>query len=100
MAVIGLRGGKPILRRYSTWYVARELDPQWELRDSGWRIQVEGDTSLDVSIGFDVPPADYASYSPGLTAHPVVNAVRYVCDAAPGLLHTSDLPMIIPYLGR
>jgi len=99
MGVIGLRNGKPVLRRFSTWYVARELDPQWELRDSGWRMQVEGDTSLDVSIAFVVSKDDYAGYSPGLTAHPVVNAVPYVCDAAPGILQTAELPVIIPYLG-
>jgi 4-hydroxy-tetrahydrodipicolinate reductase len=99
MGVIGLREGQPIIRRFSTWYVARDLDPAWDLRDSGWRIEVQGDTSLDVSIAFDVAPEDYASYSPGLTAHPVVNAVPYVCDAAPGILETADLPPIIPYLG-
>ena len=99
MGVIGLRQGKPVLRRFSIWYVARDLDPQWELRDSGWRMQVDGDTSLDVSIAFAVAAEDYARFSPGLTAHPVVNAVPYVCDAAPGLLHTTDLPMIVPYLG-
>lgn len=99
MGVIGLRRGKPVLRRFSVWYVTKDLDPQWELRDSGWRMQVEGDTSLDVSIGFTVAPEHYANYSPGLTAHPVVNAVPYVCDAAPGILHTNELPMLVPYLG-
>jgi hypothetical protein len=99
MGVIGLRKGRPVLRRFSIWYVARDLDPQWELRDSGWRMQVEGDTSLDVSIAFSVAQSDYASYSPGLTAHPVVNAVPYVCDAPPGILHTTDLPVMVPYLG-
>ena len=99
MGIIGLRRGKPLLRRFSTWYVTRDLDPQWELHDSGWRMQVDGDTSLDVSIAFTVSAENYSSYSPGLTAHPVINAAPYVCDAAPGILHTSDLPIIIPYLG-
>ena len=99
MGVIGLRRGKPLLQRFSTWYVARDLDPAWELRDSGWRMQVKGDTSLDVTIAFDVAAQDYATYSPGLTAHPVVNAVPYICEAKPGLLETRDLPMIIPSFG-
>jgi len=98
MGVIGLRNGAPFLKRYSTWYVARDLDPAWELRDSGWRIQVKGDTSLDASIAFDVSDEDYAAYSPGLTAHPVVNAAPYVVEAKAGLLQTNDLPMIIPSL--
>jgi 4-hydroxy-tetrahydrodipicolinate reductase len=98
MAVIGLRNGEPLLKRYSTWYIARDLDPSWELRDSGWRMQVKGDTSLDVSIVFDVADGDYADYSPGLTAHPVVNVAPYVVEAEPGILETNDLPMIVPTL--
>jgi 4-hydroxy-tetrahydrodipicolinate reductase len=96
MGVIGSRKGKPLLRRFSTWYLTRELDPAWELQDSGWRLQVKGDTSLEVSIAFDVSSEDYPAYSPGLTAHPVINAVAYVCDAAPGILETPDLPMPVP----
>lgn len=99
MGVIGSRGGKAVLRRFSIWYVTKELEPQWDLRDSGWRMQVEGDTSLDVSIAFDVSRSDYAAYSPGLTAHPIINSAIYVCEAQPGILHTSDLPVLIPYFG-
>jgi 4-hydroxy-tetrahydrodipicolinate reductase len=97
MGVIGLRHGRPLLSRYSVWYLVRDLDQPWELRDSGWRMQVKGDTSLDVSVGFDVVQEDYAAYSPGLTAHPVINALPYVVAAPPGLLETRDLPQIIPY---
>ena len=35
-------------------------------------------------------PEDDPAYSPGLTAHPVINAVPYVCDSPPGLLETRD----------
>lgn len=99
MGVIGLKNGKKLLRRYSIWYASRDLDPGWELMDSGWRMQVDGDASLDVSIAFNVPKEDYSGYSPGLTAHPIINATPYVCDAAPGILQTSELPPIIPYFG-
>lgn len=99
MGVIGLRGGQEVLRRFSVWHVTRDLDPAWELRESGWRMQVKGDTSLDVTIGFDVGAEDYAAYSPGLTAHPVINAVPYVCAAAPGIVETSEMPMMVPWLG-
>lgn len=99
MGFIGWRDGKPLLQRFSTWYVTRDIDQPWELRDSGWRMQVKGDTSLDVSIAFDVAEADYAAYSPGLTAHPVINALPFVCAAAPGILETRDLPTIVADLG-
>jgi 4-hydroxy-tetrahydrodipicolinate reductase len=98
MGVFGVRSGKQIFRRYSTWYVARDLEPAWELQDSGWRMQITGDTSLDVKIAFDVAPEDYAGYSPGLTAHPVINAASLVIEAKPGLLQTNDLPMFVPTL--
>ncbi|MFC0203998.1 NAD(P)H-dependent amine dehydrogenase family protein [Novosphingobium soli] len=98
MGVFGVRAGRPILRRYSTWYVTRDLDPGWALQDSGWRVEVRGDTSLDVSIAFDVAPEDYAAYSPGLTAHPLINAAPHVIAAKPGILETRDLPVITPRL--
>jgi hypothetical protein len=100
MGFIGWRKGKALLQRFSTWYVTPDLDQPWELRDSGWRIRVKGDTSLDVSIGFDVAEDDYGDYSPGLTAHPLVNAVPYVCAAPPGLIETRELPMIVPQLNE
>jgi 2,4-diaminopentanoate dehydrogenase len=96
MGVIGLRGGLPLVQRFSIWYVAKDTDPQWELQTSGWRFHVKGDTSLDVSVNFDVSKDDYAAYSPGLTAHPVVNAVPFVCGAAPGIVQTPELPMLVP----
>lgn len=100
MAVRGWHQGREVLTRYSLWYVTRDTDPAWEFRDSGWRVQVKGDTSLDVSIGFDVTPEAYPAYSPGLTAHPVINALPYVCEAAQGIVHTADLPMLAPYFGK
>jgi len=99
MGIIGLRNGEPVLQRFSIWYVAKDLEPQWELRDSGWRMLVKGDTSLDVTIGFDVSKEDYPGYSPNLTAHPVINAVPYVCEASPGIVETRELPMLAPFLG-
>jgi 4-hydroxy-tetrahydrodipicolinate reductase len=59
-------------------------------------VQVLGDTPLDVGIRFPVEPERYAQVSPGFTAHPAVNAVPAVCDAAPGIRTTFDLPRIIP----
>jgi 4-hydroxy-tetrahydrodipicolinate reductase len=36
--------------------------------------------------------------TPGLTAHPPVNAIPYVCAAPPGIKTTVDLPRILAYL--
>ena len=89
-----------LLRFCANWYCTRDIDrPDWELRESGWRIRVEGDTPLDVHISFPVAPEDYAAFTPGLTAHRAVNAIPAVCDAPPGIRTTADLPQIIAQLG-
>jgi 2,4-diaminopentanoate dehydrogenase len=99
MTVSGMRGGRPVVRFRANWYCATELEPAWELRDTGWRVMVEGDTPLDVTIGFPVPPERWAETSPGLTAHRAVNAVPVVCEAEPGIRTTVELPHVIAELG-
>lgn len=99
IAISAIHDGKPLLRRLTTWHVTRDLDPAWELRASGWHLIVEGDTPLDVMVSFPVPAEDWGVFSPKLTAHRPVNAVSYVCEAAPGIRTTADLAQVIPYLG-
>lgn len=100
IAIIGMTDGRPRFRFRANWYATdRIIDADWELRASGWRVRVEGDTPLDVSIRFPVAPEDYAAFTPGLTAHRAVNAVHAVCDAPPGIATTSSLCQVIPNLG-
>ena len=99
LTVSGMRDGRPVLRFRATWYCTTELDPAWDLRATGWRVMVEGDAPLDVDIRFPVPPERWADTSPGLTAHRAVNAVPVVCEAAPGIRTTVDLPQVIAMLG-
>jgi len=87
------------MRLRQTWYVTTDLDPAWELQDTGWRMLIEGDTPLDIRIGFPAPPEEWAATSPGLTAHRPVNVVPYVCDAEPGIKTTVDLPQVIATFG-
>ncbi|MEO6248253.1 MAG: dihydrodipicolinate reductase [Sphingomicrobium sp.] len=99
ITISGMRGGKPVLRFRANWYCSRDIDrPDWELRESGWRIKVEGDTPLDVGITFPVRPEDYAAFTPGLTAHRAVNSVSAVCAAPPGIRTTADLQQVIAQL--
>lgn len=100
ITITGVKDGRPRLRFRANWYVSRDIaDADWELRESGWRVQVAGDTPLDVSITFPVAPEDYAAFTPGLTAHRAVNAVAAVCAAPPGIRTTADLPQVIARLG-
>lgn len=89
--------GREVLRFRANWYVTTDIeDADWNLRDSGWRIQTSGDTPVLVDVHFPVAEEDYAAFTPGLTAHRPVNAISAVCQAAPGIRTTSDLPQIIP----
>lgn len=95
ITISGMRAGKPVLRFRANWYCSTDIeDTDWELRESGWRVRVEGDTPLDVNITFPVAPEDYAAFTPGLTGHRAVNAVAAVCGAAPGIRTTVDLPQV------
>jgi 4-hydroxy-tetrahydrodipicolinate reductase len=99
ITVQGVKDGQARLRFRANWYVTRQIDQSdWDLRESGWRVQVEGDTPLDMSIRFPVAPEDYAAFTPGLTAHRAVNAVPVVCTASPGIRTTADLPQIVARL--
>jgi len=97
--VSGMRGGRAILSFTATWYCTTDLDVSWDLRPSGWHVEVEGDTPLDVDIRIPVPLERMAAVSPGYTAHRAVNAVRFVCAAPPGIRTSVELPQIIADLG-
>jgi 4-hydroxy-tetrahydrodipicolinate reductase len=93
----GMHGGRPVMRIRLNWYVTTDIDKQgWDLRENGWRVLVEGDTPLKVDITYPVTAEEYPLFTPGLTAHRPVNAIPAVCEAAPGLRTTMDLPHIVP----
>lgn len=94
MTVTGLRDGRAVLTFRANWYCSTAIEPAWDLRRTGWRVLVEGDAPLDVEIGFPVPPAGLGAVTPGYTANRAVNAIPFVCAAAPGIRTTADLPQI------
>ena len=99
ITVQGLRDDRPVLRFRANWYCTRAIDrADWDLRESGWRILVEGDTPLDVAITYPVAPERFAAFTPGLTAHRAVNSVPALCEAVPGIRTTVDLPQIVAQL--
>ncbi len=95
MSITGMRGDRTVIRRNSIWYLTRDIEPAWDLRDTGLHYRVEGDLPLDVMFTIPVSAEDYPRVSPALTANPVVNAVPYVVEAAPGILQTDELPLVI-----
>jgi 2,4-diaminopentanoate dehydrogenase len=95
ITVTGNHKGKPLLRFRANWYCSTDIDRDWNLRDSGWRVLVEGDTPLDMNIRFPVSAEEYPKVTPGFTAHRAVNAVHAVCAAPPGIVTTVSLPQVI-----
>jgi 4-hydroxy-tetrahydrodipicolinate reductase len=99
LTVTGMHAGKPLMQFRANWFVTEDIDQDWELAPTGWRVRVQGDTPMDVSIVFPIKPEDMAATTPGYTAHRAVNAVPAVCEAAPGIRTTPELPQIIAQLG-
>jgi 4-hydroxy-tetrahydrodipicolinate reductase len=101
ITITGKHKGKPVLRFVANWYCTTDIEAEgWDLRESGWRVQTEGDTPLKVDITYPVTPEQYPLFTPGLTGHRAVNAVPVVCEAAPGIRTTVDMPQVIPHFAR
>jgi 4-hydroxy-tetrahydrodipicolinate reductase len=96
--VAAMAGGEPRFSFHATWYVTDALEPEWPLLDTGWRVTVDGDAPMKIDISFPVPLDRLAEVTPGLTAHPAVNAVPAVCEARPGVLTVEDLGVVVPRL--
>lgn len=98
MVVSGTRRGREVLRFRANWYCTTDLDPAWDLLDTGWRVAVDGDAPLQLDIRFPVPLERMGATTPGYTANRAVNAVPVVCAAPPGIRTVMDLPAIVPVL--
>ena len=96
ITVSGMLNGKPIIRFRVNWYVTLDIDQDWKLRESGWRLLVEGETPIEINITYPVSKEQYSPAMAGLTAYSVINAVPYVCAAEPGIRTTADLPTVVP----
>ena len=96
IVIHGRSGGVDRLRFTQYGFVAMDVEPDWGLQPTGWRIRIRGDAPFDVSMPFPVPLDDLASYVPAFNANGPVNAIPYVCAAPSGLLTTEDLPHILP----
>jgi hypothetical protein len=100
----GLVDGEPVITAAVNWLMGDEhLDPPWVFGPEGERFEVEvtGDPGVFVTFKKLHPSSIEAGLArnPGIvaTAMHCVNAIPYVCAAAPGLLTYLDLP---PVAGR
>jgi len=89
-------GGEEVVRLDQYAYVTKDVDPEWDIRRTGWRVRVNGDAPFDADLTFPVPPEKIGLFVPAYNANLPVNSIPYVCAAAPGILTTEDLPPIVP----
>lgn len=94
--IVGTSAGTAAVSFSATWYCTQDIDADWDMLDTGWRVRVDGDTPLKVTVEFPVPLEELGGMTPGLTAHRPVNSVIPVCRAAPGFVATADLPVLTP----
>lgn len=95
VVITGRAGGADRVRFTQYGFVAMDVEPDWGLQPTGWRVRVHGDAPFDVRAPFPVPLDDLADHVPAFNANGPVNAIPYVCGAAPGFLTTEDLPHIL-----
>ena len=96
IVIHGRSAGVDKIRFTQYGFVAMDVEPDWGLQPTGWRVRIHGDAPFDVSMPFPVPLDDLASFVPAFNANGPVNAIPYVCAAPAGLLTTEDLPHILP----
>jgi hypothetical protein len=77
--------------------MANDIAPEWPTaaRDGTYRISIDGDPSLTCELQMGTP-ANFSNQGMIATAMRVVNAIPYVCEAAPGLVTSADLPPTLP----
>ena len=55
LAWTGYAGDQPLLRMRVNWFCSKDIDADWDLRDTGWRVELAGDAPMSVDIAFPVP---------------------------------------------
>jgi 2,4-diaminopentanoate dehydrogenase len=93
--------GEPVVTAAVNWLMGdQHLDPAWKFGPEGERFEVEitGDPSCLTTFKKLHPESVEAGLvrNPGIvaTAMHCVNAIPYVCRAAPGLMTYLDLPLV------
>ena len=83
----GRSGGRDRIRFIQYGFVVMDVEPDWDLQPTGWRVRVHGDAPFDVSMPFPVPLEELASVVPAFNANGLVNAIPYICAAPTGSPH-------------
>ena len=89
----GYRGGRPVIELAICWTMSDDaLEPKWT-DPKGFSVVIEGDPYVDATIRFGRPGEDVMTVLMDSTAIAAVNAIPFLCDAAPGVITPIDLPI-------
>jgi len=89
----GYRNGRPVVELAICWTMSDDaLDPQW-VDPKGFSVVIEGEPYVDATIRFGHPGQDVMTVLMDSTAVAAVNAIPFLCDAAPGVITPIDLPI-------
>jgi hypothetical protein len=99
----GTIGDAVVIELNVRWRKGPTLEPDWQIDQDGWVIQIDGRPTVTAKIGFLPPPdfqaetiADFMGLGHIMTAMPPINAIPAVVAAAPGIATYTELPMILP----
>jgi 2,4-diaminopentanoate dehydrogenase len=99
----GLVGGKTVVELNVRWRKGQTLEPDWQIDQDGWIIQVDGRPTVRTTVSFLPPPdfqaetiADFMVLGHVMTAMPTINAIPAVVAAPPGIATYNDLPLTLP----
>ena len=89
--------GAPVMTFHCFWVMGDDVEPRWDCGPSGYRVRIEGNPPLEVTMGAPSAGPDKGKYA-GLpwTAMAGVNAIPAVCDAEPGIVTHLDLGVFGP----
>jgi hypothetical protein len=87
------QGARPLISYHCFWTMgADNIEPRWDCGASGYRLRIEGDPPMELTMARPVQPGAATPYL-GLpwTAMAGVNVIPAVCDAAPGVVTHFEL---------
>ena len=98
---IGISNGEPKIEVHLEWQMTAKTEPRWKVQGC-YITTIEGDPMI-INRHMILPAtgkphglmnAEYfASLGMTITGMPALNAMRAVCEAKPGLITSSDLPL-------
>lgn len=96
-ATEGVRGGEPVITLEHVTRLTQAAAPDWEFPPEGHtgvhRVVVEGEPRVEINTHVSHPVYDPTDAGCISTAGRAVNAIDWVCDAAPGLIGVEDIPL-------